>query len=95
MTTHKALHTALVHLDKGEWEAAHKIVQPDESPEESLRNAQRERSAPRPTVAWHQRSLNRYLTERAATAAPKSGPDRKSTRLNSSHMSESRMPSSA
>jgi hypothetical protein len=33
VTTHKALHTALVHLDKGEWEAAHKIVQPDESPE--------------------------------------------------------------
>lgn len=33
MSTHKALQTALDHLDKGEWEAAHKIVQSDESAE--------------------------------------------------------------
>lgn len=29
----KVLQSALDHLDKGEWEAAHKIVQSDESPE--------------------------------------------------------------
>jgi hypothetical protein len=29
----KALQTALNHLDHGDWEAAHKIVQSDESPE--------------------------------------------------------------
>ncbi len=28
---HKALRTAFAHLDKGDWEAAHKIVQGDES----------------------------------------------------------------
>ena len=29
----KALRTALDHLDKGDWDAAHKIVQSDESAE--------------------------------------------------------------
>lgn len=33
MSKHKALQTALDHLDKGGWEAAHKIVQSDESAE--------------------------------------------------------------
>jgi hypothetical protein len=31
----EALQTAIKHLDKGDWEAAHKIVQSDESPEGS------------------------------------------------------------
>ncbi len=33
MSQRKALQTALDRLDKGEWEAAHKIVQSDESPD--------------------------------------------------------------
>ena len=30
---HKALRAALAHLDKGDWEAAHRIAQRDESSE--------------------------------------------------------------
>lgn len=33
MDKSKLLQTALNHLDKGDWEAAHKIVQSDDSPE--------------------------------------------------------------
>ena len=33
MSQHTALRTALDHLDKGDWDAAHKIVQSDESAE--------------------------------------------------------------
>ncbi|MSQ73959.1 MAG: hypothetical protein EXR27_22225 [Betaproteobacteria bacterium] len=31
MNKQKSLHTALKHLDQGDWNAAHKIVQSDES----------------------------------------------------------------
>lgn len=30
---HKALHTALHHLERGDWDAAHKLVQGDDSKE--------------------------------------------------------------
>lgn len=30
---HQALHTALGHLERGDWDAAHRIVQADESME--------------------------------------------------------------
>ena len=33
MSQHTALQTALDHLDQGDWDAAHKIVQSDESAE--------------------------------------------------------------
>ena len=33
MAKRKLLTTALEHLEKGDWDAAHKIVQSDESPE--------------------------------------------------------------
>ena len=33
MAKRKLLNTALEHLEKGDWDAAHKIVQSDESPE--------------------------------------------------------------
>jgi hypothetical protein len=33
MTGQKLLSATLAHLEKGDWEAAHKIVQSDESPE--------------------------------------------------------------
>lgn len=31
MSKRKSLQTALAHMDKGDWESAHKIVQSDES----------------------------------------------------------------
>ncbi len=33
MNKHNGLQAALGHLDKGDWDAAHKIVQSDESPD--------------------------------------------------------------